>query len=85
MVDFDKIEEHADTFKDIDVGFCCLGTTRGKSTTLFAEFEGDTTLAIWPNKHDSTAEVVVTSQGLRERWQKKAKERIRKRRIHWHV
>ena len=31
MVDFDKLEEHADVFKGIDIGFCSLGTTRGKS------------------------------------------------------
>ena len=31
VVDFEKIEEHAETFKNLDVGFCCLGTTRGKA------------------------------------------------------
>ena len=30
VIDFDKPEEHADAFK-ADVGFCCLGTTRGKA------------------------------------------------------
>lgn len=29
--DFDKLSESADAFKGFDVGFCCLGTTRGKS------------------------------------------------------
>jgi oxidoreductase len=31
VVDFDDLEKHADAFKNFDVGFCCLGTTRGKS------------------------------------------------------
>ncbi|KAK6022553.1 hypothetical protein OSTOST_11747 [Ostertagia ostertagi] len=31
VIDFDTIEKHADLFKDIDVGFCALGTTRGKA------------------------------------------------------
>ncbi|XP_002742403.1 protein HTATIP2-like [Saccoglossus kowalevskii] len=31
VVDFDKLDEYEDLFKDHDVGFCCLGTTRGKS------------------------------------------------------
>ena len=31
VVDFEKLDEHADVFKNLDVGFCCLGTTRGKA------------------------------------------------------
>ena len=31
MVDFDKLDESADVFQGHDVGFCCLGTTRGKA------------------------------------------------------
>lgn len=31
VVNFDSIEEHADVFKDVDIGFCALGTTRSKS------------------------------------------------------
>ncbi|XP_013396045.1 oxidoreductase HTATIP2 [Lingula anatina] len=31
IVDFDKLEDHAKVFEGIDVGFCCLGTTRGKA------------------------------------------------------
>lgn len=31
VVDFEKLDEHSDVFKGSDVGFCCLGTTRGKS------------------------------------------------------
>ncbi|XP_074660117.1 protein HTATIP2-like [Tubulanus polymorphus] len=31
IVDFDNLSEHADAFADTDVGYCCLGTTRGKS------------------------------------------------------
>ena len=31
IVDFDNLTEYKDTFKDLDTGFCCLGTTKGKS------------------------------------------------------
>ncbi|KHJ81858.1 hypothetical protein OESDEN_18453, partial [Oesophagostomum dentatum] len=31
IVNFDEIEKHPEAFKDTDVGFCALGTTRGKS------------------------------------------------------
>jgi len=31
IVDFDKLDESADKFKGFDVGFCCLGTTKGKA------------------------------------------------------
>ncbi|CAJ0608561.1 unnamed protein product [Cylicocyclus nassatus] len=31
IVNFDEIEKHSDSFKDVDVGFCALGTTRGKA------------------------------------------------------
>lgn len=31
VIDFDHLENHEDAFKDCSVGFCCLGTTRGKS------------------------------------------------------
>ncbi|KAK3598776.1 hypothetical protein CHS0354_015578 [Potamilus streckersoni] len=31
QVDFDDLDSDADIFEGIDVGFCCLGTTRGKS------------------------------------------------------
>jgi len=31
VVDFDSLDEYSDAFKDINVGFCCLGTTKGKS------------------------------------------------------
>jgi len=27
-VDFDNLNAYADAFKDFDVGYCCLGTTR---------------------------------------------------------
>jgi hypothetical protein len=30
-VDYDRILESSDAFKGADVGFCALGTTRGKS------------------------------------------------------
>ncbi|XP_012938592.1 oxidoreductase HTATIP2 isoform X2 [Aplysia californica] len=31
VVDFENLDDHKDAFKDLDMGFCCLGTTRGKS------------------------------------------------------
>ena len=31
LVDFEKLDEYADVFKDVEYGFCCLGTTRAKS------------------------------------------------------
>jgi oxidoreductase len=31
VIDFDKMSENEDAFKDLDVLYCCLGTTRGKS------------------------------------------------------
>jgi len=31
VIDFDKLEDFVDAFKGFDVGYSCLGTTRGKS------------------------------------------------------
>jgi len=31
VIDFERLDDYADTFKGYDVGFWCLGTTRGKS------------------------------------------------------
>lgn len=31
IVDFDCISDYKESFKDLDTGFCCLGTTRGKA------------------------------------------------------
>merc|ERR1712004_310481 len=31
VTDFDKLEEHKESFNGFNVGYCCLGTTRGKS------------------------------------------------------
>ncbi|XP_060560870.1 oxidoreductase HTATIP2-like [Ruditapes philippinarum] len=31
VIDFEKVETHTEDFKNCDVGFCCLGTTRGKA------------------------------------------------------
>ena len=31
VVDFENIDAYADIFKNFDVGYCCLGTTRGQS------------------------------------------------------
>ncbi|XP_012580498.1 PREDICTED: oxidoreductase HTATIP2 isoform X2 [Condylura cristata] len=31
VVDFDKLDDYASAFQGHDVGFCCLGTTRGKA------------------------------------------------------
>ncbi|BFZ04208.1 hypothetical protein BsWGS_07247 [Bradybaena similaris] len=30
VVDFEKLDDHKDAFKDVDTGFCCLGTYRGR-------------------------------------------------------
>ena len=31
VVDFDKMSENDEAFRGLDVLYCCLGTTRGKS------------------------------------------------------
>ena len=31
VIDFDNIEEHKAAFKEGDIAFCCLGTTKAKS------------------------------------------------------
>ncbi|XP_013065725.1 oxidoreductase HTATIP2-like isoform X2 [Biomphalaria glabrata] len=31
VIDFENIDEHKDVFENLDIGFCCLGTTRAKS------------------------------------------------------
>jgi len=31
IVDFENLDTYADAFKNFDVGYCCLGTTRAKS------------------------------------------------------
>jgi len=31
IVDFENLDAHADALKNFDVGYCCLGTTRGQS------------------------------------------------------
>ncbi|XP_041366275.1 oxidoreductase HTATIP2-like [Gigantopelta aegis] len=41
VVDFEKIEDYADIFKDIDVGFCCLGTTTKNGTESFVRVDHD--------------------------------------------
>lgn len=33
VVDFENLDQYADAFKNFDVGYCCLGVTRGKSGT----------------------------------------------------
>lgn len=30
IVDFEKLDDHKDIFKDVDTGFCCLGTYRAR-------------------------------------------------------
>lgn len=30
-MDFDNLDAYADSFKNFDVGYCCLGTTRTQS------------------------------------------------------
>ena len=31
VVDYDKINEYEEAFRGCQIGFCCLGTTRGKA------------------------------------------------------
>ncbi|XP_060084546.1 oxidoreductase HTATIP2-like [Ylistrum balloti] len=31
VVDYDKLDEHTETFQGAHVGYCCLGTTKGKA------------------------------------------------------
>jgi len=31
VVDFENLDAHADAFKNFDVGYCCIGTSRGQS------------------------------------------------------
>eukprot|EP00094_Tigriopus_californicus_P011436 TCALIF_11041-PA protein Name:"Similar to HTATIP2 Oxidoreductase HTATIP2 (Gorilla gorilla gorilla)" AED:0.13 eAED:0.14 QI:32/0.33/0.25/1/0.66/0.5/4/64/428 len=31
VIDFDDIDSHSEAFQGADIGFCCLGTTRGKA------------------------------------------------------
>lgn len=31
MINFENITDYKDVFQGIDTGFCCLGTTKGKS------------------------------------------------------
>ncbi|VDI61451.1 oxidoreductase, partial [Mytilus galloprovincialis] len=31
VVDFDRLNDHKDTFEGLNTGFCCIGTTRGKA------------------------------------------------------
>ena len=35
VIDFDKMSENEDAFKNLDVLYCCLGTTRGKSGAVY--------------------------------------------------
>ena len=30
-MDFENLDAYTDSFKNFDVGYCCLGTTRSKS------------------------------------------------------
>jgi len=31
VVDFENLDAYADAFKNFDVGYCCMGTTRAQS------------------------------------------------------
>ncbi|XP_050409995.1 oxidoreductase HTATIP2 [Patella vulgata] len=66
VVDFEKLNEHADAFSDLDVGYCCLGTTKGKAgTDGFIKVDFDYVLSVGQTakstgcKHFS----LVSSQG----------------------
>ena len=34
VVDFENLEASRDAFKGLDVGFCCIGTTKAKAGTV---------------------------------------------------
>ena len=36
-IDFEKLNDYAQAFRDADVHFCCLGTTRGKAGAVIHE------------------------------------------------
>lgn len=38
VVDFDKLEDHKDAFEGTQIGYCCLGTTRGKAGKVWLCF-----------------------------------------------
>ncbi|GAB1292136.1 Oxidoreductase HTATIP2 [Apodemus speciosus] len=40
VVDFEKLDDYASAFQGHDVGFCCLGTTRGKAGAARGSSEG---------------------------------------------
>ena len=31
VIDFENLDAYADAFKNFDVGYCCIGTTRAQS------------------------------------------------------
>jgi oxidoreductase len=39
VVDFEKLDDYADSFKDIDVGYCALGTTRAQAGAVSIEID----------------------------------------------
>jgi len=52
-VDFENLDAHADAFKNFDVGYCCLGTSRTTSGAVCAQTclflvnkGGDTTFSV---------------------------------------
>ena len=38
VVDYEKLSDHAEAFQGCEIGFCCLGTTRGKSGAVSTPF-----------------------------------------------
>jgi len=55
VVDFENLDAYADAFKDFHVGYCCLGTTRGKSGAVSLHH------SILANKCGSDAAVIHIS------------------------
>ena len=52
VVDFEKLDDHADVFKNLDVGFCCLGTTRGKAGAVSNSTSSTLTISVLqPSDH----------------------------------
>ncbi|CAF0860079.1 unnamed protein product [Brachionus calyciflorus] len=66
VIDFDKLEEHEDAFKNLDVVYCCLGTTRAKSGVegfRKIDFDYVNNTAVLAAKHGCKQFHLVSSSG----------------------
>jgi len=65
-IDFDNIDQHKAAFANCEVGYCCLGTTRGKSgADGFVKIEHDYVVGVAKAAHEQGCKhfAVVSSQG----------------------